>query len=120
MSADDVHPVDVYAQMIGSGELKAWWKLENGEIIGWCALYPNHNKYAPDAWHLYGVWIREDFRRRGLAEEMWNFRIGQVPAGVPVTVSVQPGKVGSEALLRKFGFEFVVHDAPWNEYCLRR
>ena len=41
-----------------------------------------------------------------------------VPPQIPVTVSVQPGKTGSEALLRKLGFQQVCWNDPWFEYVL--
>jgi ribosomal protein S18 acetylase RimI-like enzyme len=119
MSADDVHSVEEYAAMTRAGRLQSWWLDINGTKAGWCALYPWHGKYADRAWHLYGVWVASEYRRRGLAEAMWRFRMSLVPAGVPITVSVQPGKEGSERLLEKFGFQRVGFNSPWNEYVLQ-
>ncbi len=116
MHPDDVHTPEEFATMIGDGRLQAWWWVEGDEKVGWCAIYPWHNKFAPQAWHLYGIWVREDWRLKGLGEAMWRFMMEMVPVGVPMTVSAQPGKLGSEALVRKYGFEFVCWNAPWNEY----
>lgn len=120
MSPDDVHDSSEFAEMTRDGRLVSWWLVHGQEAVGWCAIHPWHGKYAPGAWHLYGSWVREDFRLRGLAGDMWRFRISGVPDGVPVSVSIQPGKEGSETLARKLGFTLVSHDAPWNEYVLQR
>ena len=118
MSVDDVHTPAEFAPLIADGRVLAWWWLEGGEKVGWCALCPWHGKYAEKAWHLYGVWVREDWRRKGLAEAMWRARIAMVPPQIPVTVSVQPGKTGSEALLRKLGFQQVCWNDPWFAWVL--
>lgn len=115
MAKQDVQKIEEYRQMIQTGTLQAWWLIQEGQRIGWCALYPWHSKYVEKAWHLYGVWVRDDKRRQGLARQMWHFRMGMVPSGVPITVSIQPGK-NSEALAKSFGFEKIGFNIPWNTY----
>lgn len=119
MSPDDVHSPQHFAKMVKTGALLAWWAVEDNEKIGWCALAPNHGKCAPGAWHLYGVWVRPDRRQKGIAKALWRYRIGLVPQGVPISVSIQPGKVGSERLAQEFGFSRIdFDDPPWDTYVL--
>lgn len=119
MTQQDVHTLDEYREMIQSGTLEAWWMMEDDQRIGWCAIYPWYNKYAEKSWHLYGVWVRGDKRQQGLGRQMWQFRMDRIPAGVTVSVSIQPGK-HSEALAKSFGFEKIGFHGPWNTYVCYR
>ncbi len=116
MSPDDVHDAVEFAAMLGDGRLLAWFAVEEGEVVGWCALAPFHGGYAPLAWHLYGSWVRPDRRGRGVARLMWSHRLDAIPEGSTVTVSIQPGKEGSESLARSFGFARIGDAGPWVNY----
>lgn len=118
MSPEDVHAPDELAQRLQDGRLMAWWALRGGERAGWCALAPRHGKYLAGAWHLYGTWTRDDLRRQGIASAMWDYRITLVPAGTPVTVSIQADKPASLALAHRFGFRELGSTPPWTNYVL--
>ena len=96
--------------------MQAWWAEHDRIIVGWCALAPNHGKYVPQAAHLYGAWVRPEARRQGLADLMFRFRLDRVPAQIPVTISIQPGKQGSLALAERYGFTELAQSGPWMNY----
>ena len=116
---DTEAPADL-ATMLADGRVMAWFAVRDRQVVGWCALAPRHGKYAEGAWHLYGCWVRDDMRRRGLALAMWRLRVATVPFDAPVTVSIRPGIAGSERLAEEFGFEALGDEGPWANRVLRR
>ena len=82
-------------------------------VIGSCCIFPNKNKDSYDI----GYCINKKYWRQGYGTELIQLVIDWVRdrGGVEITAEVAKDNAGSNALLRKFGFE-VIRETNFKKY----
>lgn len=120
MHSLDVETLPDLSRKLNDGSNRAWWAVISTNIVGWCLLAPNNNRIAEHAGHLGGGWVNPNYRNRGIGQQLWQYRIAQVPHNRPVSVSIQPDNKASTALATKLGFKHIDYVYPWNNLLLNR
>lgn len=96
--------------------LISWFAELYGQIVGWsCIGIPSRYIAEPDSVHLMGVVTDPAFRGFGIARALTEH--GLALCGTrPLSVSIQPGNIESENLMRSFGFEHLDSHHVWQTW----
>lgn len=83
------------------------------EIMGSCCIFPNDKKGSFDI----GYCINKNYWRRGYGTDLISLLIDWIRehGGFEITAEVAKDNAGSNALLRKFGFE-VIRETTFKKY----